>query len=105
MGSVDVRVAEDDDPSVACLVEVEVGPEPAPMAAKSAWASALSMTCFMVDFEALTTLPRSGSTAIVSALRPALAGPAAESPSTINSSESIPWLAASRPACRGARRR
>ncbi len=57
-----------------------------------AWASALSITCFIVALPALTTLPRSGSIAMFSALRPAFAGPAAESPSTISSSESSPWV-------------
>ena len=62
------------------------------MAVIRAWASALSITCFIVALPAFTTLPRSGRIAMFSELRPALAGPAAESPSTINSSASSPWV-------------
>ena len=67
-------------------------PLPAPIAVISACASALSITCFIVAFPALTTLPRNGRIAIYSASRPAFAGPAAESPSTIRSSLSSPWV-------------
>ena len=66
-------------------------PEPAPTAQNKACASALSSTCLREAFPAFTTLPRSGRMAMFSALRPALAGPAAESPSTMINSESGPW--------------
>ena len=57
MAAVDIGVAEDDDAAVAASSRLKSGPEPAPMAVNSAWASALSITCLRVDLPALTTLP------------------------------------------------
>ena len=63
-------------------------PAPVPMAETRSDSSALASTLSSASPSALRILPRRGSTACVWLLRPCLAEPPAESPSTMNSSDS-----------------